>query len=197
MAKSRFDRVKGTKDFLVAGVICIFLCLWAIRDAWFPTKKVLEKHPLTYPVTVAVSGVVKHIPVNVGDSVAGSAPLLTLQTRAYEEAVEAAEEAYKDVQGEEKDVLLEKLNALVQARENLKATTVACSDFMLKTTHGEDPLQGKVLEILAEPATEVEAGETVMLIQPKDTFYIFNKTLAVFSFILAAVFLFFHRVASR
>lgn len=197
MAKSRFDRVKGTKDFLVAAVVCIFLCLWAIRDAWFPTEKILKKHPLEFPVTVAVSGVVKEIPVEVGDEVGGSAPLLTLQTRSFEEAVESAEEAYRDARGGDESVLKEKLDVLVKAREDLRATTVTCRDFTLHTTHGDDPLQGKVLRILAEPATPVEAGETVMVVKPKDTFYIFNKTLSVISFILAAVFLFFHRVASK
>ncbi|MBI9020041.1 MAG: hypothetical protein JEZ10_02135 [Verrucomicrobia bacterium] len=44
MAKGRFS-IKGTKDFLVMAVACGFLCLWSIRDAWFPTKKILEKHP--------------------------------------------------------------------------------------------------------------------------------------------------------
>lgn len=197
MAKSRFDRVKGTKDFLVAAVACIFLCLWAIRDAWFPSEKILEKHPQEFPVTVAVSGVVKNVPVEVGDDVSGEAPLLTLQTRSLEKAVEAAKQAYRDAKGSEERVLKEKLDALVQARENLRAATVSCRDFTLHTTHGDNPLQGKVLRILAEPATRVEAGDAVMVVKPKDTFYIFNKTLSVIGFVLSIVFLFFHRVASK
>ena len=197
MAKNRFQQVKGTKDFLVATVVCVFLCLWSIRDAWFPTQKIMKKHPQEFPVTVSVSGVVQDIPVKVGEEVGGEAPLLVLNSGHFEAAVVAAEEAYKTVKGRDEEVLKEKLDLLMKARADLKAATVTCGDFILETTHGDEPLHGKVLEILAQPATEVEAGETVMLIQPKDTFYIFNKTLAVLTFVGAVVFLFFHRVASK
>lgn len=198
MAKSnRFNQVKGTKDFLVAGVVCAFICLWSIRDAWFPTEKILKKHPLEFPVTIEVSGVVQDIPVDVGDEVGGKSPLLILNSAHLEEAVAAAEQAYKDAKGSGHDVLKEKLDVLMKARDDLDRATVTADDFILKTTHGEDPLHGKVLDILVEPATEVEAGDTVMLVKPKDTFYIFNKTLSVLMFAAAAVFLFFHRVASK
>ena len=196
MAKNRFTKIKGTKDFLVLAVACIFICLWAIRDAWFPTEKILEKHPLSYPVTVAVPGVVQTIPVEVGDEVAGSAPLLTLVATSYQAAVEAAEEAYKAAKGGDAEVLREKLDALMEARENLRATTVTCKDFNLETSHGSAPLHGVVLEILAGLATHVEAGETVLLVRPNDSFYIFNQALAVLTFFGAIFALIFHRIAS-
>ena len=196
MARNRINKIKGTKDFLVLAVACIFICLWSIRDAWFPTEKILKKHPQVYPITTAVSGVVQTIPVKVGDEVGGSAPLLTLATKSYKIAVETAEEAYKAAQGGDKKVIKEKLNALMQAREDLRATTVRCSDFILETSHGSDPLKGKVLDILTDLATHVDAGETVMLVRPDDTFYAFNKTLAVLSFLGAIMALVFHRIAS-
>ncbi|MBC8206834.1 MAG: hypothetical protein H8E68_06765 [Kiritimatiellaeota bacterium] len=197
MAKNRFTKIKGTKDFLVLAVACIFICLWSISDAWFPRKSVREKHPQSYPVTMAVSGVVQTIPVKAGDEVAGAAPLLTLVATSYKAAVETAEEAYKAAKGSDTEILKEKLDALVQARDNLRATTVTCNDFTLETTHGEVPLHGVVLDILVEPATQVAAGETVMLVRPNDSFYIFNKTLAGLTFFVAIFALIFHRIASR
>lgn len=194
--KSRFDRIKGTKDFLVAAVVCAFVCLWSIRDAWFPTEKILEKHPQSYPVTVAVSGVVHTIPVKVGEEVSGSEPLLTLGTHAYKEAVAAAEAASRGAKESHSENLQADLDALLKAEENLKSTTVACTDFMLETSHGTVPLHGKVLQILVKPATQVNAGETVMLIQPTDTFYNFNKTLAILAFVGFITALFFHKIAS-
>ena len=196
MAKNRFTKIKGTKDFLVLAVACIFICLWAIRDAWFPTEKILEKHPLSYPVTVSVSGVVQTIPVKVGDEVAGSLPLLTLSTTSYKAAVEVAEEAYNAAKGGDAEVLKEKLDALMQARENLRSTTVTCKDFIRETSHGEESLHGEVIDILAEPASHVEVGETVMLVRPNDSFYIFNQALAVLTFLGAIFALIFHRIAS-
>jgi multidrug resistance efflux pump len=198
MAKGRFTKIKGTKDFLVLAVVCGFVCLWAIRDAWFPTEKILKKHPQVFPITVAVSGVVQTIPVEVGDEVKGNEPLITLSAQHYEKAVATAEAAYKEVATTtDKEQIRSKLAALVEAKENLRNTTVTCMDFMLETSHGEDPLHGKVLEILAELATHVDAGQTVMLVEPADTFYAFNKTLSVLSFFGMIVGLFFHRIASK
>lgn len=198
MAQNRLKKIKGTKDFLVLAVACGFICLWSIRDAWFPTEKILKKHPQEFPVTVSVSGVVQTVPVKVGDEVRGSAPLITLSSKHFEEAVTAAEQAYKEAaKTKDSAELEEELAALMQAKENLRNTTVACTDFTLKTTHGEDALHGQVLEIMVESSTYVEAGETVMRIQPADTFYIFNKTLALLSFIIMVMGLFFHRIASH
>lgn len=194
--KNRFDKIKGTKDFLIMAVACAFLCLWSIRDAWFPTKKILEKHPQSYPVTVAVPGVVQTIPVKVGEEVSGARPLLTLATQAYKEAVDAAEAVYRAATESKPGDLQAELDALLKAKADLRSTTVSCTDFMLETTHGTDPLHGDVLQILVEPATHVDAGQTVMLIKPSDTFYAFNKTLAMLSFAGFIAALIFHRIAS-
>ncbi|MDZ8116992.1 hypothetical protein, partial [Pontiella agarivorans] len=29
----------------VATLIMLLLCIWAIRDAWFPTEIIIQKHP--------------------------------------------------------------------------------------------------------------------------------------------------------
>lgn len=197
MARDRFKKIKGTKDFLVLAVACGCICLWAIRDAWFPTEKILKKHPQEFQVTSSVAGVVQNIPVRVGDEVKGSMPLLILGSQYYEEAVAAAEEAYKAaVETKDKEQIKAKLDDLVVAKEKLQATIIRCTDFILETTHGEDPLHGKVLEILVDPAAPVDAGQTVLIIQPGDTFYIFNKTLAILTFLGMIGALIFHRIAA-
>lgn len=197
MAKNRFTKIKGTKDFLVLAVACGFICLWSIRDAWFPTEKILKKHPLEFAVTTEVPGVVQSIPVQIGDEVKGSMPLLILGSQHYEEAVAAAEEAYKAAVGaKDKEQIKAKLDDLVAAKENLASATIRCTDFKLETTHGVDPLHGTVVKILTEPAAYVDAGQTVMVIQPADTFYIFNKTLAVLTFLGMIGALIFHRIAA-
>ena len=198
MAKGRFTKIRGTKDFLVLAVACGFICLWSIRDAWYPTEKILKKHPQSFEVTVAVSGVVHTLPVQVGDEVRGGAPLLTLSSQHYEEVFAAAEKSYEvAVETKSEGELKENLAALLKAKEDLRATTVTCEDFILETSHGTAPLHGKVLKILAELATHVDAGQTVMLIQPVDTFYIFNKTLAALTFFIMIFGLIFHRIASK
>jgi multidrug resistance efflux pump len=196
MAKSRFN-IHGTKDFLVAAVFCGFLCVWSIRDAWFPTEKVLKKHPREIAVSFKVSGVVKHITVQPGEEIKGSAVLASLYDDAYRTKVTEAEAAFEAAK-EAKDPGAEtKLDVLMQARADLDACTVRNTDITWTTTHGEEPLRGRVARILVSPATRIEAGAPVLTIQPVDTFYMFNKTLALLTFIGMIVSLIFHRIASR
>jgi len=195
MAKGRFN-IKGTKDFLVMAVACGFLCLWSIRDAWFPTKKVLEKHPQSLSVAMKVPGVVKSLPLKPGEEFGGDVVLATIYDESYRKAVAtakaefaAAKEAHSGVE--------EALEKMLSAREELKACTLRNTDILVETSHGEDALKGIVLENLVKRSMPVEAGEPVLLVQPHDTFYMFNKSLAVLTFFGVVVALVFHRVASR
>lgn len=197
MAKGRFN-IKGTKDFLVMAVFCGFLCLWSIRDAWFPTKKVLEKHPQRVEVAMKVSGVIKSLPLPPGHEITGEMVLAEIYDEAYRKAAEEAELAFnvaKETLDEE--IVEEKLNELLVARDNLKACVLKNTDLTQKTSHGEDVLRGEVLEHLVEVATHVDAGTPVLAVRPQDTFYAFNKTLALLTFAGLIVALFFHRVANR
>ncbi len=197
MAKGRFN-IKGTKDFLVMAVACGFLCLWSVRDAWFPTKKVLEKHPQSVEVSMKVSGVIKSLPFRAGEEIQGEAVLVSIYDDSYREALMVAEAAF-EVAKETRDSALvqEKLDLLLAARADLEACTLKNTDLTQTTSHGEDVLRGTVLEYLVKPATHVDAGETLLLVEPYDTFYLFNKTLAMLTFMGVIVALFFHRVASR
>jgi hypothetical protein len=197
MAQNRFTKIKGTKDFLVVAVVCVFLCLWSIRDAWFPTQSILKKHPLTYSVVSKTSGVVQSVPVHPGQKIGGSMVLVELAVSSHQRAVDEAEAAYTAAKESEAPDKSEKLAALHKAKEALLACKIRNTDFTLETTHGEEALNGKVLEIFARPAVPIEAGEVLMTVEPHDTFYIFNKTLAVLTFLGAGIALFFHRIASK
>ena len=197
MAKNRFNKIKGTKDFLVLTVVFTFLCLWAIRDAWFPTEKTLKKHPLTFAVTSNIPGVVQSVPVEPGQKIEGTMVLVQLAPSSYQKAVDVAEEAYKKAKESGAPGLSKTLISLHKAKERRMDCTIRNTDFTLTTTYGEELLHGKVLEVFAEPALSIEAGETLLKVQPKDTFYVFNQTLAVISFIVALAGLCFHRMASK
>jgi len=198
MAKNRFKRIKGTKDFLVMAVACAFLCLWSIRDAWFPTKKVLEKHPQSVPVAMEVSGVIKSLPVKPGAEIHGETVLAEIYDDSYKKAAAAAEAEFNTSKASGDAALIqEKLDAMLAAREELKACVIKNTDILIETSHGEDALRGVVLEHVVKPAMRVEAGEPILRVEPHDTFYQFNKTLALLTFIGVVVALFFHRIASR
>ena len=198
MAKGRY-KIKGTKDFLILAVFLGFLCVWAIRDAWFPTAKILKKHPLEVPVAFSVPGVVGQIPVQVGDEITGRVLLATLRDESYRAKVEAAEAAYESAKAENAAGAEEALEALKKAQADLKACTLYNTDIMREGSHGEgeEPLRGKVLEIVVGPARTVNAGDSVILVRPHDTFYLFNKSLSIISFFGAIAALVFHWVASK
>ena len=196
MAKGRFN-ISGTKDFIVAAVFCGFLCILSIRDAWFPTEKVLKKHPREIPVVFKVAGVVKHIAVQPSEEIKGKTLLASLYDDGYRAKVTEAETAFEAAKTAKDPAVEEKLNALMKARANFEDCTVENTDITWMTTHGEDVLRGTVARILINPATQIEAGAPVLTISPVDTFYMFNKTLALLTFIGMIVSLVFHRIASH
>ncbi|HNX52574.1 MAG TPA: hypothetical protein PLD51_00655 [Pontiellaceae bacterium] len=196
MAKGRF-KIQGTKDFLVAAVFCGFLCIWAIRDAWFPTEKVLKKHPHEIPVAFTVSGVVKDVQVKAGDEVSGNIVLASLYDEGYRAKVTEAEAAFEAAKTAKDPAVEKKLDVLMKARADAEACSLQTANIKWTTTHGEEVLRGIVARILVEPATRIEAGTPILTVQPADTFYLFNKTLALLSFIGMIVALVFHGIASR
>jgi len=195
MAKGRFI-IKGTKDFLVAAVFCGFLCIWAISDAWFPSAKVLKKHPLEVPVAFTVHGVVKEIPVKVGQEINGEVVLATLYEDTHRTKLAEAEAAFEAAKAAKDPSVESQLEALIQAKKDLEACTLKNTDILRTTSHGEEKLRGTVVRILAEPSTVVEPGVPVLTIKPVDSFYAFNKTLTVLAFIGTIASLIFHRIAS-
>ena len=68
MPVKRKYNIKGTNDFLVLALILFFLCLWAIKDAWYPSAKVLKKHPREVVAAFDARGSVGEILVDVGDA---------------------------------------------------------------------------------------------------------------------------------
>lgn len=196
MAKGRF-KIKGTKDFVVAAVFCGFLCMWSIRDAWFPTEKVLKKHPPEIPVAFKVSGVVKSILVKPGDEVKGNESLASLYDDGYRAKVAEAEAAFQSAKAAKDPAVEEKLAVLMKARDDLNACSIKSSDTTWVTTHGEEPLHGTVARIVAKQATQIEAGAPAVTIKPVDSFYAFNKTLAALTFFGMIASLVFHKIASR
>lgn len=196
MAKGRF-KIKGTKDFLVMAVFCAFLGIWSVRDAWFPTEKVLKKHPPEIAVAFSLSGAVKTIHVQVGQEISGKVLLASLYDEAHRAAVTEAEAAFEAAKAVKDPAVEEKLDALMKARADLEACSVKNTDVTWESTHGTESLHGTVVRILVQPGETVEAGVPVLTIKPVDSFYAFNKTLAVLSLLGVIVALIFHRIASH
>ena len=94
MPVKRKYHVKGTNDFIVLAGIFFFLCLWAIKDAWFPSEKVLKKHPLEVIVAAEVAGTVEKVHVKVGEPVAEDMVLATFRTDHISGELDEAKNTY-------------------------------------------------------------------------------------------------------
>ena len=101
MAKRKYN-VKGIKDFIVLAGIFFFLCLWAIKDAWFPSEGVIKKHPQRVEVAFPVDGMIAEYHVKIGDPVVppkdGQEPTLlaSLNDVKLRETFEEKKKAYTE-----------------------------------------------------------------------------------------------------
>lgn len=198
MPVKRKYHVKGTNDFIVLAGIFFFLCLWSVKDAWYPSEKVLKKHPLEIIVVAEAAGTIEKIMVGAGDPVAEDTVLAKLRSDRVFTEFEEAKKTYTEAKREHT-----RLNAASQSGDAVKIATaqetmdqalvkveelrVALDSMEIKA-----PDKGEIKECYIAPLGLVEAGDHVFLIDPQDHFYLFNKSLAIFSFLLFWVFLAIH-----
>lgn len=211
-AKRKYN-VKGTNDFLVLGLIFFFLCLWAIKDAWYPSDKVLKKHPLTVVASFEAAGSVGEIFVQVDDSVAEEQVIAHLRTDKMAVEFEEAKSTYTETKKKHAMMELALKNAnqngastegIAEIQERADISKAAMDESLAKlselriamdSSELKSPSKGKILEIKVGTHSMVKAGEAAFIIDPKDHFYLFNKSLAIFSFFAFWVFLGIHIVA--
>ncbi|HEY5653102.1 MAG TPA: hypothetical protein VIR63_01890 [Pontiella sp.] len=183
MARKRNYKVRGDYDFLVMAGFCFFLCLWAVKDAWFPGDKVLEKHPRRVPVAFEVKGggTIQDLHVGVGDVVLpprdGDKPTLLASLKNYtlQSEFDEIKEAFKALPKDspEKDGLRKEI---VRLKAELDGLKVYCPEL------GKEK-SGKISEILVSKHEFIQAGQSILIIEPKTTFYVFNKSLALGCFL--------------
>ncbi|QBG46476.1 efflux RND transporter periplasmic adaptor subunit [Verrucomicrobia bacterium S94] len=261
-AKRKYN-VKGTNDFIVLAAIFFFLCLWAIKDAWFPSEKVLRKHPLEMMATFEVDGTVEDVLVEVGDSVGEGQVIARLRSDRIAEEYEKAKKEFTEKRKKHQMMELARKNAekngvsdqgyadIVKSEEEALAAREKAHARVTELKNKIDsavllsPTKGKVVEIRVGAHTmvdrvpaefdgtvaldkesrkitvtgadgqlqeftagdtqvfkvhdgdEVAAGDVLaadaaVLIDPKDHFYLFNKSLAIFSFFAFWTFLAIH-----
>ncbi|MDF7825250.1 hypothetical protein P4B35_14595 [Pontiellaceae bacterium B12227] len=211
-AKRKYN-VKGTNDFLVLGAIFFFLCLWAIKDAWFPSDKVLKKHPLEVVASFEAAGAVQQVFVEVGEPIIEEQVLAKLRSDKMAVDFEAAKTSYTESKKKHAMMAVALKNAntngaseqgLAEIQARVDVAKAAMDEALAKvtelrtfmdSTELKSPSKGKIKEIKVATHTMVEAGQAAVIIDPKDHFYLFNKSLAIFSFLAFWVFLALHILA--
>lgn len=137
---ARRFHVQGTNDFLIIGVFIFVLGLWCLKDGWFPSASVLERHPHVVEIKSPQAGMVKDVYVKTGERRDANQPLIR--------------------------VLLTQTNAEV----------------ILKT-----PVQGELAGALVKKDDLVRADQVLAVVIPEDSFYTFNRSLAVLALLGALV----------
>jgi multidrug resistance efflux pump len=184
----------------LAGVF-FFLCLWSVRDAWYTSDKTLKKHPHTVAASFETSGTVEKVYVKVGDTISKGQLLaelnLTKKRADFETAKEkytTAKKAHEKLQDMKpvikKDVALAKetMDTALKEVEDIQAS--------MQATKLHAPSKGEIITLSATTHSVVTPEEPALVINPKDHFYLFNKSLAIFSFFAFWLFLALHFFAS-
>lgn len=214
MPAKRTYNVKVAKDFIVLSGICFFLGLWAVKDAWFTSDKVLKKHPVTVEVSFEIDGTLGKINVGVGDSIGEGRVLAELRRTRMKGSFESAKKEYTAAKNEHtlmQEALRNAQNngasaggvadikeSVTRAKSAMEADLETLGEIRAKMNSTEliAPVKGEIKNVHVVVHDQVKAGEVVMVIDPKDHFYLFNKSLAIFSFIAFFVFLALHLFAS-
>ena len=212
MAKRKY-KVKGTNDFIVLAAIFFFLCLWAIKDAWFPSEKVLKKHPREVVMAFEVDGTIEKVFVDVGDRVAEKAVVAKMRSDRVSVEYEKAKDVYSEAKKKQAmlQVSLKNMNEGGASAAGIKEIQQELTDITLTVdqAHAEvldlkekidsselrATTKGKVLEVNVDTHTMVKAEPSVLVIEPADHFYVFNQSLAIFSFLAFWIFLAIHILA--
>jgi len=190
---ARQYKVTGTNDFLYFAIGLLAWGLWSVRDGWFPTQTVLKRHPLEVVVPFEIGGQVEEIQCAVGHKVSEKQPLVQLKKETLIAGRDAALAAYDAVQsrmrtsGGDPQALRAELEQATQALGRARADLIA----------GEvlAPVAGRVLQIDAVRTEFVDAGDPAVRLRPTDSFYLFNKSMAILSFLGALACAIFHLYA--
>ena len=187
---ARRYKVEGTRDYLVGAIVLFALGLWAVRDGWYPAASVLERHPKVVIVSFKTGGVVEEVLTKPGRWVAEGQPLMRLKKPDLTQEIKATEAAQIRLR-EEGDAASPGVRAEAEAA---KAALQAARD-RAQTAELVSPVIGQIQSVEADRFSVLSAGDPVIRIQPKTSFYLFNKSLSVLAFLGALASFLFHRLA--
>lgn len=185
-------------EYLAYMLLCIGLCIWAIKDGWFPASKTLEKHPRIIEHAFQDDGLIESIAVSTGQLVDVGSELARMTTYRLDRPRDKLNreigrlrhklaELYRD--REANAPFIENVKKLLDEKnDELQSLEQKSENRELRATDS-----GEVTAILKQPRSYVESGETVVVVDPRDSFYLFNKSLSVLSLVGAVIFGFLYR----
>ena len=198
--RKRRYQVKATKDFLALALIFFFLMLWAIKDGWYPSESRRRAHPKRIEIPFEINGTIDRVLVKKGDSVIEKQILITLNKKklekenniimgkytAYRKEYNAAQD--QNLDSKKIEEIKTKMNETKKKVDKIRGKLIA--------TKIRAPQSGEILKVYAIPITTAQKGNIAVVLDPKDSFYPFNKALTIISAICFVIFLFLHLFGS-
>ena len=191
--------VKGTNDYLVFGLALLAFGAWCVKDGWFPSPKVLIKHPQEVSAVARIGGTLQSLRVAVGQEVGSNAVVgvvsgIEVETIRQQRilAERDANEALARTKREAPDspeawrAAEQRLEEARNRREEAERRVAMTEVLSLAS--------GKVIRIEAEQDQRIEEGAVVAVVFPTEhaNFYTFNQVSAFLCFIGAIVCFFIH-----
>lgn len=187
---TRRYQVEGTKDFLYWSIGLLMLGLWAVKDGWFPSAKVLKDHPRYLAVGFEHPGVLAEYRVAPNDEVRAN-EVLAIQQRSELENRQSLLD--RNLKAAEEEAQLAGALGAASARERraeeIARWTAELADVRRQMAQRElkSPTNGYVRALLKERNAPVKAKEPVIELLVRDHFYAFNKSLAILCLLASAV----------
>ncbi len=193
----KYKNMKGSNDFLVASIGLLLLCLWAVRDGWFPTQSILEKHPQTAQTMFEAPGTVEEIMREVGSTVSSNTAVVRMSTRELEDMQSQYESRLEEVVREirrseasiigvdtedEREEIRSRIAELEASSRELRRQIAGVRQDIMRNMLRPDHA-GTISEIMVSQGDEVDEGDPAFSIDVKGYFYTFNKSLAIGSLI--------------
>ncbi len=191
--------VKGTNDYLIFGLILLAFGAWCVKDGWFPSPKVLKKHPREIPAVARIGGTLQALRVAPGQEVGSNTVVGVIQGIEVETihqqrilAERKAEEALALI----KSATPADAEAIRKAEQSLEEARTRREDAERRVgmTDVLSMASGKVIRVEAAPDRRVEEGAVVAVVYPTEhaNFYAFNRVSAFLCAIGAIVCFFIH-----
>ncbi len=180
-------------DLILLFIFCTIFGIWSIKDGWFPSEKVMEKHPIDQVFTFRTNGVVSKVMVQVGQGVKEETSMVKLDSEALQETYEAITTSLV-----EKKQMLRSLIEQGDDYENRDAEYLREQIIELEQSMSDDrgihqkyvvtsSFKGTVEEVFVAKGDYVEAGQQAVFVTSSDSFYLFNKSMAIICLVVAVL----------
>lgn len=197
-----------SKELLLIAAGLLLYGLWCIKDGWFPSPSVLQRHPPGAELSFSVPGRVEKVFAVVGAQVPKDTSLAKLDMTSLNQEIVRAEQEVEDWNGKVEAQSNEVQQARAAARPEadlaalgtrLRSTEEARGRAVTRLNQLQaDGLKyallagfnGTVTDVRIKENDQVQAGQVAVVLRSEDSFYLFNKSFAVLCLLGSAFFAF-------